>query len=91
MAELNALQKEVKGLAPKEPVYQWGQPVKTVIDIMNDGSYPDTPIDSLLAAKDSQGEVVNIGVIEDSGHPIYLVEFSDGKVIGLFEEEIASV
>lgn len=91
MAELNALQKEVKGLAPKEPVYQWGQPVKTVVDILNDGSYPDVPMDSLLAARDSRGEVVNIGVIEESGHPIYLVEFGDGKVIGLFEEEIASV
>jgi nitrogen fixation protein NifZ len=91
MDELNALQKEVKGLAPKEPIYQWGQPVKAVVDILNDGSYPDTPLDALLAAKDTQGEVVNIGVIEDSGEPIYLVEFADGKVIGLFEEEIAAL
>jgi nitrogen fixation protein NifZ len=91
MAELNALQNELKGLAPKDPKFQWGQPVMTIIDIINDGSYPDAPLDALLAAKDSKGEVVNIGVIADSGDPIYLVEFSDGKVIGLFEEEIASI
>jgi nitrogen fixation protein NifZ len=89
MAELNALQKELKGLAPKEPIYQWGQPVVTTIDIINDGSYPDTPVDSLLAAKDSKGEIVNIGILEESGDPIYLVEFADGKVIGVLEQEIA--
>jgi nitrogen fixation protein NifZ len=83
--------KELKGLAPKEPVYQWGQPVKATIDILNDGSYPDAPVDSLLAAKDSQGEIVNIGLVEESGEPIYLVEFGDGKVIGVLEEEIALV
>jgi nitrogen fixation protein NifZ len=83
--------KELKGLTQKEPIYQWGQPVKAVIDILNDGSYPDIPEGTLLASKDSQGEVVNIGVIEESGDPIYLVEFGDGKVIGMFEEEIAQV
>ncbi|MDX1914019.1 MAG: nitrogen fixation protein NifZ [Methylophilus sp.] len=90
MVELNALQKELKGLAPKEPIYQWGQPVITTIDIVNDGSYPDMPMDSLLAAKDSKGEIVNIGVLEESGEPIYLVEFADGKVIGVLEQEIVS-
>ncbi len=82
---------ELKGLAQKEPIFQWGQKVKAINDIVNDGSYPDAPVDALLAEKDSQGEVVNIGVIEESGDPIYLVEFGDGKVIGVFEEEIASV
>lgn len=80
--------KDLKGLAPKDPKYQWGQPVMAVVDVLNDGSYPDMPIDALLAAKDSKGEVVNVGVIEESGDPIYLVEFGDGKVIGMFEEEL---
>lgn len=73
---------------PREPKYQWGQPVTTLEDIINDGSYPDAPIDSLLASRDSKGEIVNIGLVEETGEPVYLVEFPDGKVIGVFEEEI---
>ncbi|PKO91528.1 MAG: nitrogen fixation protein NifZ [Betaproteobacteria bacterium HGW-Betaproteobacteria-1] len=73
---------------PKEPRYQWGQPVKTAADILNDGSYPDVPVDTLLAAEGSDGEIVNVGVIEETGDPIYLVEFPDGKVIGVLEEEL---
>ncbi|MEQ1601191.1 MAG: nitrogen fixation protein NifZ [Methylophilaceae bacterium] len=72
----------------RDAKFQWGQPVTTIEDIINDGSYPDAPIDSLLAAKDSKGEIVNVGQIEETGEPVYLVEFADGKVIGLFEEEI---
>ncbi len=73
---------------PKEPRYQWGQPVKTTADLLNDGSYPDVPVDTLLAAEGSHGEIVNVGVIEETGDPIYLVEFPDGKVIGVLEEEL---
>ena len=36
----------------------------------------------------SSGEIVNVGVVEDTGEPVYLVEFPDGKVVGVFEEEI---
>ncbi len=75
---------------PRDAKYQWGQPVLTVQDIINDGSYPDAPVDSMLAAKDSKGEIVNVGLVEETGEPIYLVEFPDGKVIGVFEEEIVA-
>lgn len=74
---------------PREPKYQWGQPVTAVADIVNDGSYPDVPLDELLAAQNAFGEIVNVGLVEETGDPVYLVEFPDGKVIGVFEEEIA--
>jgi nitrogen fixation protein NifZ len=75
---------------PREPRYQWGQPVTTVADIVNDGSYPDAPLDAVLAAQNDRGEIVNVGMVEETGEPVYLVEFPDGKVIGVFEEEIAA-
>lgn len=78
-------------IEPREPRFQWGQPVSAVADIVNDGSYPDAPVDALLAAQDARGEIVNVGLVEETGVPVYLVEFSDGKVIGVFEEEIAPV
>lgn len=73
---------------PREPRYQWGQPVTAVADLINDGSYPDVPLEELLAARGARGEVVNVGLVEETGEPVYLVEFPDGKVIGVFEEEI---
>jgi nitrogen fixation protein NifZ len=72
----------------KEAKFQWGQPVMTAADLINDGSYPDAPLDTLLAAQGTRGEIVNVGLIEETGDPVYLVEFPDGKVIGVFEEEI---
>lgn len=76
---------------PKEPKYQWGQPVTATADLVNDGSYPDVPLDTLLAAAGTRGEIVNIGLVEETGDPVYLVEFPDGKVIGVFEEEISAI
>lgn len=76
---------------PKEPKYQWGQPVTTTTDLINDGTYPDSPIDAILASAGVRGEIVNVGVVEETGDPVYLVELSDGKVVGVFEEEISPV
>lgn len=76
---------------PREPRFQWGQPVVTLVDLLNDGSYPDLTEAALLAAAGVRGEVVNVGMIEESGVPVYLVEFADGKVVGVLEEELAPV
>lgn len=76
---------------PRTARFQWGQPVVTLVDLLNDGSYPDLTEAALLAAAGARGEVVNVGVIEDSGIPVYLVEFADGKVVGVLEEELAPV
>lgn len=76
---------------PRTPRFQWGQPVVTLVDLLNDGSYPDLAAAALLAEAGARGEVVNVGMVEDSGLPVYLVEFADGKVIGVLEEELAPV
>lgn len=75
----------------REAKYQWGQPVTTTADLVNDGSYPEMPLDALLAAAGARGEIVNVGLVEETGEPVYLVEFTDGKVVGVFEEEIVPV
>jgi len=75
----------------REAKFQWGQPVITTIELVNDGSYPDTPLDALLESTGTKGEIVNVGVVEETGDPIYLVEFPDGKVIGVFEDELSPV
>lgn len=76
---------------PRTPRFQWGQPVVTLVDLLNDGSYPNLAEAALLAEAGARGEVVNVGMVEDSGLPVYLVEFADGKVIGVLEEELAPV
>jgi len=73
---------------PKEPEFQWGQIVKAVTNLYNDGTFPDALPDALLIESETTGEIVNVGVIESSGEPLYLVEFTGGQVIGVFESEI---
>ena len=78
------------------PKYQWGQIITSQTDITNDGSYPDVPLAGMLVEQGTQGEIVNVGNIEETGAPIYLVEFrhkngQPGKVVGVLEEEIALI
>lgn len=81
---------------PQVPKYQWGQVISCQTDLINDGSYPDVPVDATLVEQGTQGEIVNVGNIEETGAPIYLVEFrqkngQQGKVVGVLEEEIALI
>jgi nitrogen fixation protein NifZ len=77
---------------PLPPKYQWGQRVQVVEDLFNDGSYPDQPADALLAKSGDMGEIVNIGTIEETKRPLYLVEFEGSRfVIGCLEEELLPV
>lgn len=76
---------------PRQPKYQWGQPVQTMIDLVNDGSYPDCAADELLAPLGMQGEIVQVGSHLDTATPVYLVEFPNGRVVGCFEEEIVAL
>jgi nitrogen fixation protein NifZ len=74
----------------RPPKYQWGQRVQAVDDLFNDGSYPDQPLDVLLVRSGEAGEVVNIGMIEETKRPLYLVEFDGSRlVVGCLEEELA--
>lgn len=72
----------------REPKYQWGQPVKALVDLVNDGSHPDAEENALLVASGTTGEVVQTGMHEESNTPVYIVEFPGGKVIGCLEEEL---
>ncbi len=76
-------------IEPREPKYQWGQPVQALIDLRNDGSYPDQPTDALLVRSGERGEIVQIGTHVESGIPVYMVEFEALHVVGCLEEEIA--
>jgi len=74
---------------PGEPRYQWGQRVRAVCNLVNDGSYPERSADELLVDAGAAGEIVRVGMHKESGTPIYLVEFSSSLVVGCLEEELA--
>jgi nitrogen fixation protein NifZ len=73
---------------PTMPRFECGQPVIANVDLFNDGSYPDQPAEALLVATGSTGEVVQVGLHEESSTAVYMVEFADGKVVGCLEQEI---
>lgn len=68
--------------------FRWGQSVRTVTDLLNDGSHPHSGADALLVASGTRGEVVQTGMHEESNTPVYIVEFPDGKVVGCLEDEL---
>lgn len=74
-----------------QPKFQWGQPVWSVTDLFNDGSYPDSPPDALLVRSGDRGEVVQVGAHVETNTTIYLVEFSVNRVVGCLEDEIAAI
>ena len=78
-------------IEPRPPKYQWGQRVRCLVDLVNDGSYPDAAENALLAAAGAVGEIVQVGSHVDSNTPVYIVEFDEKYVIGCLEEEIAPV
>ena len=77
-------------IAPRAPIYQWGQRVSAAIDLYNDGSYPDRPAEALLVSVGEIGEIVQIGNHTESNTPVYLVEFGERQVVGCLEEEIVA-
>lgn len=76
-------------IEPRTPKYQWGQRVTALIDLHNDGSFPEAPQDALLVAAGAAGEIVQVGQHTESSTPVYLVEFNERHVVGCLEEEIA--
>ena len=76
-------------IEPTVPKYDWGQRVKVLDDLFNDGSYPDKADDALLAAAGAIGEIVQVGLHAETNTPVYLVEFSIDCVVGCLEDEIA--
>ncbi|HEX5356208.1 MAG TPA: nitrogen fixation protein NifZ [Aquabacterium sp.] len=74
-------------IEPREAQYQWGQQVVALVDLLNDGTYPDRAPDEVLVEIGSEGEIVQVGHHEEANQPVYMVEFN-GLVIGCLEEEI---
>lgn len=75
------------GMEIREPAYAWGQKVIAIDDLINDGSHPEYPMDALLAARGSVGEIVNIGHAQEINEPVYLVQFAK-LVVGCLEIEL---
>jgi nitrogen fixation protein NifZ len=76
-----------------EPVvskFQWGQRVQAVLDLYNDGSFPECPADALLVRAGDNGEIVQVGTHTESNTPVYMVEFGPKRVVGCLEQEIAT-
>lgn len=78
-------------IEPRIPKYQWGQRVKALIDLHNDGSFPDVPVEDLLVGVGDTGEIVQVGTHTGANLPVYLVEFGERLVVGCLEEEIVPV
>ncbi|PPD44296.1 MAG: nitrogen fixation protein NifZ [Methylocystis sp.] len=68
--------------------YDWGQRVRAITDLTNDGSYPDKADDELLVKTGDTGEIVNVGTHVETETVVYLVEFSTKLVVGCLEDEI---
>jgi nitrogen fixation protein NifZ len=75
-------------IEPRHPKYQWGQRVKALIDLHNDGTFPDVPPEALLVSGGDTGEIVQVGTHTEANIPVYLVEFGERLVVGCLEEEI---
>ncbi len=65
--------------------------MKALIDLRNDGSFPNAPLEGLLVGIGDMGEIVQVGTHTEANMPIYLVEFGEQLVVGCLEEEIVPV
>ena len=76
-------------IEPVQPKFQWGQRVRALVDMYNDGSYPDQPPNALLVKVGDVGEVVQTGTHMEENIVVYIVEFDPTRVVGCLEEEIS--
>jgi len=74
---------------PRLPKFHGGQKVWAAADLHNDGSHPHAAEDALLVRTGEAGEVVQVGMHEESNTPVYMVEFASQHVVGCLEEEIS--
>jgi len=70
------------------PKFDFGDEVRLIRNVRNDGTYPGLDTGTLLVRRGSIGNVVNVGTfLQDQ--LIYTVHFIDiGKMIGCREEEL---
>jgi nitrogen fixation protein NifZ len=77
--------------AEDKPRFGWGQRVRAVEDLFNDGTYPEQPVDALLVRKGEAGEIVKVGKHVNSQTVVYLVEFENNQAVGCVEAELMSL
>ena len=73
------------------PKFEFGDEVRIVRNVRNDGTYPGLPIGALLIRRGSTGFVTNVGTfLQDQ--LIYTVNFIDqNKIVGFREEELIGI
>lgn len=71
-----------------QPSYDYGDAVRVIRNVRNDGTYPGLDMGAPLVRRGSVGHVVNLGTfLQDQ--IIYSVHFLDiGKIVGCREEEL---
>jgi nitrogen fixation protein NifZ len=82
-------------MTPKEfsmlPKYEFGDEVRIIRNVRNDGTYPGVDIGTLLIRRGSTGFVMNVGTfLQDQ--LIYTVNILEqNKIVGFREEELISI
>lgn len=73
------------------PKYEFGEEVRIVRNVRNDGTYPGMPTGRLLIRRGSTGFVMNVGTfLQDQ--LIYTVNFLEqGRIVGCREEELIGI
>ena len=73
------------------PKYEFGEEVRIIRNVRNDGTYPGVPTGTLLIRRGSTGFVMNVGTfLQDQ--LIYTVNFLDqNKIVGFREEELIPI
>jgi nitrogen fixation protein NifZ len=73
------------------PKFEFGDEVRIIRNVRNDGTYPGVEIGTLLIRRGSTGFVMNVGTfLQDQ--LIYTVNiFEQNKIVGFREEELISI
>jgi nitrogen fixation protein NifZ len=73
------------------PKFEFGDEVRIVRNVRNDGTYPGVPTGTLLIRRGTTGFVTNVGTfLQDQ--LIYSVNFLEqNKIVGFREEELISI
>ncbi len=73
------------------PKFEFGDEVRIIRNVRNDGTYPGMPVGELLIRRGSTGFVMNVGTfLQDQ--LIYTVNFLEqDKIVGFREEELIDI
>lgn len=70
------------------PQFEYGEQVRVIRHIKNDGTFPNVPTGALLVKRGTVGYVVNVGTFLQD-HIIYTVHFLElARMVGCREEEL---